>query len=411
MCLSLKQYTDVKNCLNNLIKNYDCYEGDSLLDFEFYEEYQDDIGLKEQLIFRLPGEYDDNDSLTIQDFLDIIPDMYSLDVSDSSIIKTDSKSYYIVETQDDYDKYVLNHFYSFQTHHKPEISISLVTDQILIGLAAVKLGEYDNDYWPPMSSYSAILIEYGEKKDKLSKKEECELVKAYIYEIAVITGISLQQSRVEAPDNEGPSEDDFNDAEIHSIEQYNYGMELFISATQIRDPELKYLNYYKILEHYAPIAMKKESIELMRKKLDFANLNINNGDYIESIFELANSIQSRYNDQQLMKASIDKCFDPIGLITKLPMDVVKKIKKEIKAQKIDYSINEEQKNLMNNILSKILYSTRNNVVHAKANYTSSKNECKKEDLPQLNEFMRYACAQTIKWYNRQPQQLKLSMVE
>ena len=410
MCLTVDQYNDIKECLNHLIKNYDCYEGDSITDFCFYDECEDNIELEENISLRLPGDEDDTD-ISIKYFLLLIPDIMSLDVTDTSVICTNNKKYYIVEARDEYDKYVLNNFYSFSTVHDSKISVSLVEDTILLGLAAVKLGEYDADYWPAMSSYSAILLDYIEPANKMPPKEEIELVKSFIYEIAVVTNIPLQFSRIEAPDAQGPSEEDYEDGDIQSIEQYNYGIELFLSATQIKDQELKFLNYYKILEHYAPIALKTESFELMRKKLDLVNLNINNGDYIDSIFDLANSIQSRYNDQDLIKAAVDKCFDSIGLSIKLPETICKTIKKEIKVSKIDHSLKEEQRNTLNNILSKILYSTRNNVVHAKANYNPSKNECKKEDLSDLNKFMKYACVQTIKWYNRQPQQLKLSIVD
>jgi hypothetical protein len=62
------------------------------------------------------------------------------------------------------------------------------------------------------------------------------------------------------------------------------------------------------------------------------------------------------------------------------------------------------------MIGKIIYSTRNRVVCAKANYETTGNECNISDLETLNEFMKGACSQTIRCYNRQPQHLKLSVV-
>ena len=38
-----------------------------------------------------------------------------------------------------------------------------------------------------------------------------------------------------------------------------------------------------------------------------------------------------------------------------------------------------------------LYATRNSIAHAKANYEKKKNECPKEQLEQLNVFMKETC--------------------
>lgn len=63
------------------------------------------------------------------------------------------------------------------------------------------------------------------------------------------------------------------------------------------------------------------------------------------------------------------------------------------------------------MVGKIIYATRNKVVHAKSNYEMTGNECNNADLETLNGFMKEACSQSIRWYNRQPQHLKLSVIQ
>ena len=74
--------------------------------------------------------------------------------------------------------------------------------------------------------------------------------------------------------------------ESDQLEEYNEGMRLFTSAVQIKEAELKFLNFYKVLEHFSPIAVNIEANELMRKKLDSPKSKFEDGDFIRSIFQL-----------------------------------------------------------------------------------------------------------------------------
>ena len=50
------------------------------------------------------------------------------------------------------------------------------------------------------------------------------------------------------------------------------------------------------------------------------------------------------------------------------------------------------------------------VVHAKSNFETTGNECDIADISTLNIFMKEACSQTIRWYNRQPKHFKLTII-
>jgi len=188
-------------------------------------------------------------------------------------------------------------------------------------------------------------------------------------------------------------------------------MKLFVSAIQINDPELKFLNFYKVLEHFAPIAVNIEANELMRKKLDAPKSSFEDGDFIRSIFELANSMRDKFNDEDLIKATFSTCFDFIGLFKNLPESIKKKIRGHLGGQELNYSTEKQKIITSNNIAAKIIYKTRNKVVHAKSNFALTGDEVELKEMEQLNIFMKKACSQSIRWYSRQPKHLKLEIIK
>jgi hypothetical protein len=195
------------------------------------------------------------------------------------------------------------------------------------------------------------------------------------------------------------------------LEPCNEGMKLFVSAVQINDPELKFLNFYKVLEHFAPVAINIEANELMRKKLDVPKAIFEDGDYIRSIFELATSMKDRFNDEDLIKAAFFTCIDFIGLHCDLPDSIMKKIRKHTGGQKLKYTTEKQIVTTSTNIVAKIINKTRNKVVHAKSNFTVSGEEIDLSEFEQLNLFMRNAASQAIRWYSRQPNHLKLEIIK
>lgn len=95
---------------------------------------------------------------------------------------------------------------------------------------------------------------------------------------------------------------------------------------------------------------------------------------------------------------MERC-DIIKLYEFLPGWVRKRCPKEMKSRKqqpgIDIPVEKER--AIKNKVAAILYATRNSIVHAKANYETTGDECPKEDLFQLNIFMRKFCKDLIFW--------------
>jgi hypothetical protein len=418
MKLNLDQIKKI-NETNSFIIEWCEYFEDIKEDLIFSEDRINEILEEEEdvetIYFSFPAE-DEGTDVETEEFLSLCDEIKSIQILNNGHIKTELRSYYIVGVNDSNEEYIIREYYNKKLILSSQgIAINIVSNSFIVGLAATKLGEYDSHYWGTISQYLAIELIYQSKDKILSIEKETELINSYIFEIADSIGIALCYDEIRVPVN------DFYDLQekaeenptqgLRNLEPYNEGMKLFVSAVQIQDPELKFFNFYKVLEHFSPIAVNIEANELMRKKLDAPRSSFEDGDYIRSIFCLANSMRDRFNDEDLIKASFNICFDFVGLFNKLPESIKKKIRKHLAGQDLTYSTEEQKLTTAKNIAGKIIYKTRNKVVHAKSNFTLTGDEISFGELSELNGFMKEASSQAIRWYSRQPNHLKLEVIK
>lgn len=291
-----------------------------------------------------------------------------------------------------------------------EVCLMIKTEPILIGLAASQKKEYSK-YHPPCSSHWAVEVRYPSKERRLSKNDEEKLIWAFLFELAHDYRIAFSFSTF-IKESEYHEEPEYYKEALQkdttelssSIEDYNPAMELFIKANQGVSDDLKYLIYYKVFEYFAPFYSRMDAFEAMRKKLDSSNVNLRNGDFVASIFELTKNYEKSIRDKELIKSVIDNTFDLIDIYANIPIS----IRQKINVVKLEYKSKRDLVDRVINHLGDVLYATRNGIVHAKSNFEPTGVECPDEDLEQLNEFMHMACYSTIKWYNRLPEHLKMS---
>ncbi|WP_291962808.1 hypothetical protein [Maribacter sp.] len=296
-------------------------------------------------------------------------------------------------------------YYGFlDASKKNGIGLHIVTEPILIGIAATKTNEYSK-YHPPCSSHIAVEVQYPNKESRLPHDEEEKLIKSYFFELAHIHKIGLSFSTFEHPAefDEGFFQESLKDLP-DTTEDYNAGMELFINANQAISDDLKFMTYYKIFEYFAPLYSKIDAFEALRKKLDSSNAINLNADFIASIFDLTKNYEKSIRDKELVKSLIDNTFDLVDIYQSLPLAIRKGAQSEI----LEYKTKKDIKDRVINYVGNVLYSTRNAIVHAKSNFESTGMECQEKDLKELNDFMHKACYSTIKWYNRLPKHLKIT---
>lgn len=417
MQLNLKQINKINDVLNFIIEWCD-----------FFADQKDDLIFSEERIKELLDNQEDVETIDLlfggehdytfietNELLGLCDEIKSIQIVNNGHIRTKHSSYYIVAATDSTEDYILREIHDIHLPNPAQgITINLVEESIIVGLVATKLEEYDKHYWGTISQYLAIEITYEDDTKTLTSEKEKEIVSSYIFEIADTFGIALCFNEILCKFDdldELREEADGNPQVLRELLPYNEGMRLFTSAVQIKDQELKFLCFYKVLEHFSPIAVNIEANELMRKKLDAPKSSFEDGDYIRSIFDLANSMRDRFNDEDLIKASFNNCFDFVGLFEKLPESLKKQVRKQLNLQDLSYSLDKQIIASASNITGKIIYKTRNKVVHAKSNFRLSGGEITTIELPELNIFMKEACSQAIRWYSRQPNHLKLEMIK
>ncbi len=371
------------------------------------EAIEEEENVDKTILMSFCGEQDDT-HIDLDDYLKLGEEIKTIKIVDDGYITTEKKSYFIVSANDSFDDYKLSDLSNFE-YKSDKLTIKLDSESYIVGLVASSKKLYHNDYWGTITPYMCVEITY--QNERLENQEEIDLLNSFIFEIADNTNIALTRNKINLPPEYLYPEDEENFGEIQSLEPYNEGMKFFTSAIQINDIHLKFLNFYKVLEHFAPIAVNIEANELMRKKLDSPKKDFEDGDFIRSIYNLANAMKSKFNDEDLIKATFSSCFDFIHLFQFLPNSITAKVKKQLKISgDLEYSTNKQIIETATNMVAKIIYKTRNKVVHAKSNFEITGEEVEDSDFENLNDFMKRACSQTIRWYSRQPSHLKQKII-
>jgi hypothetical protein len=414
--LTKEQLVSINSTIQYIIEYNIYFEEKGYLEDEIFSEERIDqiVNDREDITevdLYFPGH--DDSGISVEEILELHDDIRSIKIVNNGHIKTKNRSIYIVSSYDQLNDCVLDEHHSIGAVQENGVQIKLINSSIIIGLVATKLEEYDTDYWGTYSAYSAIEFIYDSPEQRLDIKQEQSLIDSFIFEVSDSTGIALSKSEIHCPVDDGIDIEETDKVDgLRELIPSNEAMRYFVSAVQIEDPELKFLSFYKVLEHFSPVALKLESHELMRMKLDSPRSDFDKGDFIKSIFELSNSVQSRYCDEELIKSSFSKCFDLIGLFEKLPKKLKTTIKKQLKAQDINYTLDLQKAATICNMVAKVVYKTRNSVVHAKSNFDKSGDEIvSSADFDDLNNFMKDACSQTIRWYSRLPEYQKIEMIE
>lgn len=377
------------------------YDSFSILATKFgLDEFDDELDESIEEVY-LPFPREEYDvSIDIESLLQYLRELDSVEIYSTNRVISDTFTQRVI-TISDWNKYL--NIVGIERELENGIQLRILDNPFLIGLAATKENEYSK-YHSPCSSHVAIEVKYPSSDDRLPFDDEEKLIKSFLFDLCHSYEVGFEFSTFEIDNNDflGFEEESLGVSDY--IEEYNFGMDLFIKANQAISPDLRFLSYYKIFEYFAPFYSKIESFESMRKKLDSSKANTLGAEYIASVFELAKNYENSLRDRELIKALLDKTFDLIDIYESLPESILKKLK----TKKLTYESSKETKDKVINLLGNILYDTRNSIVHAKSNYEPSGFECNDEDLSILNRFMHMACYSTIKWYNRLPEHLKMS---
>lgn len=304
--------------------------------------------------------------------------------------------------------------YSFSGKH---FTIKFVKNPFYIGIAAVVQGIADDNYCiTPCSRYIAAEIDYVDGTF-LTNEDENKILKQLLYTISVKTGISLRFGQFfyidyDAFDFDEDDEDRQKDVcySLNDLLTYTKAMDYFSKAIGIEDNEIRYLHFYKIIEYFAPVASKKNAYHMLNLRLDTLSVKNRDQQYLESIFQLTRNYDDSLKDKELPTTVLSECVDILELFDALPASIQVRIKKDLHIQKdaIITSLNSSIIEKITKEIGQVLYSTRNQIVHAKSNYRLTGYECDNKDMEQLNLFMMKLSQCLIIWNNRQSNEYRLT---
>ena len=132
--------------------------------------------------------------------------------------------------------------------------------------------------------------------------------------------------------------------------------------------------------------------------------------YLDSIFSVTRKYDLDVKDDYLAESVIKTCVDVSPLWELIPERLQRQMKKSFLSGKSEINIDElkeEQLGSLQKQIAKMLYATRNSIVHAKSNYEPNGYELEGDELINGNRMMDVVDLSVIQWNERQPESFRI----
>lgn len=176
-------------------------------------------------------------------------------------------------------------------------------------------------------------------------------------------------------------------------------LRLYNTAKTTNDLDFKLLGFTKIIEYIAPTIAQKELLENISLKLTSPNIFKPTATFISELGSIYDKHRvTTTKDNELIKLSILKIITLTEIWEKAPAF--------IKGKQTDLPPESDHIRFLEKI-AECIYSTRNKIAHAKANYENRGTECPikyKEDFCMMLEFIAIRC---IRWFSIQPDEKRV----
>lgn len=362
----------------------------------------------------------DSISLSADSFLDYMSDLRTLRRVDNTTVRTKHIRQTVIDTTKHGSEYIAM-LLSKYVYVGQNFKVKVVDPPFLVGLYNAKEYNCDDNYmiWP-CSGYLAIEIKYSDN-NRLTKQEEDLVIRRVLYDLTRKVGVAVFVSEildVNELANEVELEYSISSAhitmttiDINMLPKSTEMMDLYRQAKEILNPELAFLHYYKIIEYVSPAVAKKKAIEKITIQINQPSTVARDYHYMDTILSIASQYRDDQKDDSLMKNVIQECLDVKPELIHLPDSLINQIRNNLGvAADVDLgkvSLDDSKKSSLLKQVASIIYSTRNSIVHAKANYIQTGWECPKDSLPELNKMMDSFAIKMIEWNEAQSDNIKV----
>ena len=354
----------------------------------------------------------------IEEFLDYMSDIDTFQEIDKTTSRTDhirqTVLYFRYNGFEQYEDRLLS--YSFID---TDYTVKIVKQPLLIGMANSLNGNSDEDLGLGCTEpYIALELKYTgktrltkDKEDRLFERITFFLTKELKTSIYVTTVRDVRATWDEVYFEDEDEEDNaMTKIKVIDLIGYSPMLKLYKQALATEDQEIRFLQFYKIIEYISPVVAKMEAYDKLNKRLDMLASSERDYKYLDSLLSITRKYDTDVKDDYLAISVIQKCVDVIPLWEHLPEKLQKQIRSNLQIQGkeiSDENVKDEQLTSLQIQIANILYSTRNNIVHAKSNYIPTGLELQGEDLIEGNTMMDKITMSIIQWNERQPEAYKI----
>ncbi len=402
----------LQDYLNYLLDTYEI--GNSEDDFysEEEDEWPDEFDI-ESIGLDFPYEYE-NPSYPIEEFMDCMSDIETLVEIDKTTVRTNHIRQTIIDSRYK-DWEMFREKISSYKFEGPDYRVTIKMNPLLIGIINTKNGNYDEDYGVGCCGNYVVLELKYDGDNRLSKEQEDDLLERITFYLTRELDAAINISEVINLDELGDyymDEEEIVDTTVNvdSLVGNSQLIKLYKQAKSTEDSEIKFLQYYKILEYISPLVAKLNAYDKLNKRLDLLASSTRDYKYLDTIFSVTRKYDLDVKDDYLAESVIKTCMDVSPLWELIPERLQKQMKKTFLSGKSDICVDElkeEQLGSLQKQIAKMLYATRNSIVHAKSNYEPIGYELEGDELINGNRMMDVVALSIIQWNERQPESFRI----
>ena len=289
-------------------------------------------------------------------------------------------------------------------YENTEIIYSLTRGFTLFGIL-IALGKDYDEYFPPILD-DDLFVELRVNQ-KISDSLQNSIFEAYLFELSNSLDISFEISP--RPSLEYNYIDDRRDdfLRINRFRSLLLGkgitplLALYNKAVSSKDSHVQILYFTKAIEYVSQTVIKIQSNKVIKSKLLSSKALNPDADFISELEVIIDKQRIYKKDKEAIKQTIITCCESSELTKLIPsfLKEFNNISVESKQQDIEKALE---------ALGDSLYSTRNMIAHAKANYTLTGKECPEKELSDFTQCVKLATQQVIQWYSSLPESNRLT---
>ena len=385
--------------------------------FQKLEESADeyDCEISENSMVCLSVGEDDFPLISVREFLDMAKCKAHLKINDAqSYAKSCNEVYFLLDVRDYATLELLSNTFPKKDVPITELEKTVILDGVkykvglfhgfcIYHLLVEESGNFDK-YCPSYSSYDYFIRVHCDGEN-IKQNVADSLASAYAFELQSSFDIIL-------PFSSGRIDDEFVDYSTESLLGreaqmfpliYGNGatelLELYNTAKNTFDVDFKILGLTKVIEYIAPTIAQKELIERVTLKLSSPGIFAPTAAFISELGAIYDKHRNTTTkDFELIKLSIVTAVTVDDIWDTLPGFVKGKQVKPV---------DESDCSALLGKIAEHIYSTRNEIAHAKANYEKRGTECPAREKASFCKMLEIIAIRCIRWFAIQPEEKRV----